>query len=319
MFKRIIVIFAVLFSTCITKDLFAQDPLFTQFYANPLYLNPALAGAANCPRINLNYRNQWPGIDGTTYATYSASYDQHVDAISGGIGILVTHDNAGQGTLSTTNAAGMYSFLLPVSRKFSLKFAIQGAWFQKKIDWSKLNFGDMIDASRGFVYNTLEEQKLSSKSGIDLSAGVLGYGEHVFVGFAAHHLTEPDEGLLGKAKLPMKITGHAGVNIPVGGKKSGVAVSPNILFQQQQDFQQLNLGLYVTKGPIVGGLWYRNRDAFIILIGVQQGIFKAGYSYDITSSKLTNATAGSHELSFSLLFECKPKVKKFKTVNCPSF
>ena len=59
MSKRIILILTVLFSTCLSENLFAQDPLFTQFYANPLYLNPALAGAARCPRINLNYRNQW--------------------------------------------------------------------------------------------------------------------------------------------------------------------------------------------------------------------------------------------------------------------
>lgn len=319
MSKRIIIVLTVLFSTCINENLFAQDPLFTQFYANPLYLNPALAGAANCPRISLNYRNQWPGIDGTTYATYSMSYDQHIEAISGGLGLLVTHDVAGQGTLATTNVSGMYSFLLPVSREFSLKFAVQGTWFQKSIDWSKLTWGDMIDASRGFVYPTSEEQKLASKSGIDISAGVLGYSKYIFVGFAAHHLTEPDEGLLGKAKLPMKITGHAGATVPIGDKKKEVSISPNVLFQLQQDFQQLNLGVYVTKGPIVAGLWYRNRDSFIVLLGIQQHFFKIGYSYDITSSKLTNATAGSHEFSFALQFDCKPKKKKFRTVNCPSF
>ena len=119
MLKRALVVLTIVFSTCVTNKSFAQDPIFTQFYANPLYLNPALAGASMCPRVNLNYRNEWPGIDGTTYATYSASYDQHIEALSGGLGLLITHDNAGQGTLSTTNVSGMYSFLLPVSRKFS--------------------------------------------------------------------------------------------------------------------------------------------------------------------------------------------------------
>ena len=37
----------------------AQDPEFTQFYANPLYLNPALTGVERCPRVILNYRNQY--------------------------------------------------------------------------------------------------------------------------------------------------------------------------------------------------------------------------------------------------------------------
>ena len=51
-------------------------------------------------------------------------------------------------------------------------------------------------------------------------------------------------------------------------------ISPNILYQRQQDFQQLNLGLYFVKNQIVGGVWYRNQDAFIVLIGIQTKNFK---------------------------------------------
>src|SRR5687768_15690747 len=76
-------------------NLHAQDPQFTQFYANPLYLNPAFAGSKRCPRIAINARLQWTGISGN-YRTYAASYDQHIDAISGGIGIRFMRDEAGQ-------------------------------------------------------------------------------------------------------------------------------------------------------------------------------------------------------------------------------
>src|SRR5437016_3907470 len=55
------------------SSLKAQDPHFTQFYANPLYLNPAFAGAAHCPRMNLSYRNQWPALQGQ-YITSCFSY-----------------------------------------------------------------------------------------------------------------------------------------------------------------------------------------------------------------------------------------------------
>ncbi len=318
MLKRITLIPSILFLFAYSGNLFAQDPEFTQFYANPLYLNPALAGTARCPRVNLNYRNQWPGISGT-YVTYSASYDQHIDAIGGGLGLLVTNDKAGQGTLTTTNVSGIYSYLLNVTREFSLKFGVQATYFQKSIDWSKLTFGDMIDPRRGFVYNTNEQQRLQNKSNVDFSAGILGYSKRYFFGFAAQHLTEPDEGLLGVSKLPMKLTGHAGAALPIGDKGTQTFISPNVLYQKQQNFQQLNLGMYVTRGSIVAGLWYRNQDSFIAVIGFQQHFFKVGYSYDVTISKLTNTTAGSHELSFSLQFECKPKKKKFRLVSCPSF
>jgi len=317
MMKRLVIALGLVLSVGL-GDLFAQDPEFTQFYANPLYLNPAFAGTARCPRICLNYRNQWPGITGT-FVTYSASYDQHIDGISGGVGFLFTNDRAGQATINTTNISGIYSYQLNITREFSMKVGLQATYAQKSVDWSKLNFGDMIDPRRGFVYNTTEVPNVTSRTNVDFSAGLLGYSRRYFFGFAVHHITEPDEGFLGQSKLPMKYTGHAGAVIPIGGRYGDSGISPNILYQKQGDFQQLNLGIYFNKGPLVGGAWYRNQDSFILLLGFQQDLFKFGYSYDVTVSKLTNATAGSHELSFQMQFECKPKKKKFRTVSCPSF
>ncbi len=300
-------------------QLFGQDPIFSQFYANPLYLNPAFAGTARCWRVNMNYRNQWPGISGT-YVTYSVSADRYFQDLSGGVGLLVTSDNAGQNTLTTTNVSGLYSYILRVSRTFNLNFGFQATYFQKSIDWNKLNFGDMIDARRGFVYDTQEKKQYDSRSNVDFSAGVLGYSDKYYVGVAVHHITQPEEGLLGNSKLPRKITAHAGITIPLGGDKTNETfISPNILFQQQQDFRQLNLGLYATKGPFVLGMWYRGQDAAILLVGLQRNQFKIGYSYDVTVSKLSNATYGSHEISISKVFECKPARKKFRMVSCPSF
>ena len=319
MVKRLLIALIAGFTMFFSDTAFAQDPEFTQFYANPLYLNPAFAGTARCPRICLNYRNEWPGISGT-FVTYSASYDQHIDAIFGGLGLIVMNDRAGQGTINTTNVSGIYSYQLNITREFSVKLAGEVTYMQKSVDWSKLNFGDMIDPRRGFVYTSAEVPGAPSKSNIDFSAGILGFSKRYFFGAAVNHLTQPDEGLMGPSILPMKFTGHAGAIIPLDGNRNPlVYISPYILYQKQQDFQQLNLGLYLVKGPIVVGLWYRNRDSFILLLGLQKDHFKIGYSYDVTVSKLTNTTAGSHEISFQLQFECKPKKKKFRTVSCPSF
>ena len=57
------------------KTTFGQDPIFTQFYANPMYLNPAFAGSRVCPRVALNYRNEWPNISGN-FVTTAADYGQ---------------------------------------------------------------------------------------------------------------------------------------------------------------------------------------------------------------------------------------------------
>ncbi|MES2691398.1 MAG: type IX secretion system membrane protein PorP/SprF, partial [Bacteroidota bacterium] len=65
--------------------LLAQDPHFSQFFANPVYSNPAFAGSTNHGRAVINARNQWSSIAGT-FTSISAAYDENYDIINGGIG-----------------------------------------------------------------------------------------------------------------------------------------------------------------------------------------------------------------------------------------
>jgi type IX secretion system PorP/SprF family membrane protein len=306
----------------------AQDPAFSQFYSNPLYLNPAFAGANNngCPTATLNYRDQWPGI-GRTYVTYSASYDQHVDALGGGLGIIVAQDKSGSGNLNTLHASLLYSYLLEVNREFTLKAGFEASYRTLNLDWSNLTFGDMIDPTYGFIYTTDEDivNNASNVSFPDFSAGLLGYTENMFFGFSAHHLTQPDQGFISVSNLPRKYTAHIGGNFQISRYRNNVTtISPNFLYQKQQEFQQFNYGVYINRGPIVGGLWTRNSvknfDSFILMFGLVQDAFKFGYSYDITVSNLRNSnTLGAHELSFTLFMPCKNRSKSFNTISCPQF
>ncbi|NCA21114.1 MAG: type IX secretion system membrane protein PorP/SprF, partial [Crocinitomicaceae bacterium] len=228
--KRFILSF-VLFGMC--QEAYSQDPTFTQFYANPIYLNPALAGASGCPRIAINYRNEWPQLTGN-YVTYSAAFDTYAKSISGGIGIIATHDQQGQGTIQTSTISGIYSYNLKVNRKFAIMFAGKAGYAQKFLDWSKLTFGDMIDARRGFIYQTGDVPRGNGRRGyFDASAGIIGYGRGFYFGFAANHLNRPDESMiLGTSRLPMRFTGHAGAEIKIGGRgryTSTTSIMPNII------------------------------------------------------------------------------------------
>jgi type IX secretion system PorP/SprF family membrane protein len=320
-FKSILA--SVLLVCAVSNDVSAQDPEFSQFYANQLYLNPAFAGTIRCPRVSMVHRNQWPGISGT-YVTSAVSYDQHIESISGGLGFLFTTDNAAN-TLKTSRFSAIYSYQIKINRKFSMRFGGEATFFQKTLDWNKLTFGDMVDPRRGFVYQTGDLPRGGNVSGVDFSAGVLGFSEVFFFGFSAHHLTTPNESvIIGDAPLPMKFTGHAGAVIPLAGGASkyttnDVSISPNIMFRQQGTFSQLNMGVYIKKGPLAAGVWYRNKDAFIVLVGLQTDHFKIGYSYDLTVSKLTTATGGAHEITMGINFKCKQKKRTFRTVSCPSF
>ena len=321
--KIIIAVSAFLF---IGNSAHAQDPAFTQFYANPLYLNPAFAGTNGCPRVNLNYRDQWPGIE-RAYVTTSASYDKHISAIGGGLGIMVAQDRAGAGNLNTTHIALQYSYRLKVNNKFAVKAGFEASYRMIQLDWTDLTFGDMINPQQGFIYETQEDiiNNPTTRSFPDFSAGILGFSENLFFGLAVHHLTVPNQGFISESKLPSKITVHAGGNISLNKYSANAfTISPNILYQGQSEFQQFNYGIYAKKGPIVGGLWARNSaenfDSFILMVGLIQEAFKFGYSYDITVSALGNDnTLGSHELSFTIFMPCTSKSKSYNTINCPQF
>lgn len=305
-------------------NLLSQDPTFTQFYSNPSYLNPALSGSSGCPRIALNYRNEWPQLTGN-YITYAAAYDSYFRNISGGVGLVAMHDMQGQGTIQTSMIGASYSYYLKVNRKFRLMFGTQAAYYQKFLDWSKLTFGDMIDPRRGFIYQTGDVPRGNGSRGFfDVSAGLVGFSKNFYFGAAAHHLNQPDESLiLGVSKLPVKLTGHLGANIKLGQRgrySSTTSLSPNIIYQYQNGFQQLNVGAYLKYENFTIGAWYRNKDAFILTLGLTTDKYRIGYSYDLTVSQLGNGVSGgSHEVSLGINLKCKKPVRDFRRLSCPSF
>lgn len=297
---------------------FGQDVSFSQFYANRLYLNPAFAGTANCPRFAMNYRNQWPGID-NSFITYAASYDKMTPKLNGGIGFQLLSDRAGEGVLNTFQANFMYSYQFSVNRDFSVRAGFQASFIQKSIDVSSLRFGDMIDPRRGFVYQS-QEQILDDKVTYpDFSFGMIGFSHKLYFGAAIHHLTAPDEGFTQLSVLPRKLTAHFGGLFDFGIRNDDMKWSPNVIYQVQEQFMELNVGMYISKGPIELGLWHRLNDSYIAMIGIQKKHLKIGYSYDMTSSLLSDKTNGSHEISYAYVFPCKPKKIRFQTISCPSF
>ncbi len=304
--------------------IYAQDPTFTQFYANPLYLNPAFAGSNKCPRISMNYRNEWPNLSGN-YVTYSASYDKYIKNIKGGLGLLATYDQQGRGTINTSMLGLIYSYHLKVNRKFTLLFGARAAYYQKSLDVSKLTFGDMIDPRKGFVLNTGDVLQNASRQFFNASLGVLGFSKNFYAGLALFHLNEPNESMITNGTSPqkMRITAHAGAIITLVKGARGVkstSLMPNIIFQYQQGFMEMNIGTYVKHGNLTFGAWFRNRDAFILSLGIQTKSFRVGYSYDITVSKLNNGTSyGSHEVSMGFNLSCGEKPMAFRSLSCPSF
>lgn len=332
MTKKIMLVL-VLFGAAL-QSVQAQDINFSQFYANPLYLNPAFAGAKVAPRVSLVYRCQWPDLV-NAYSTVAASYDQYVNPLHGGLGLYLMTDRQGDhNALSTSTIGAMYAFNFRIYEEIRMSAAFQAGIINTSLNWDEnnLRLPDMIDPITGYVFNT--QASMPDNTSItreDVSAGLLVYSTAWYAGFAAQHLTQPSLGFYGEYRLGTKFTAHAGGLINLAGEARRTSslglgtpvISPNIVYQLQEGFSCFNYGVYLDWLPFTVGMWYRhsleNSDAFIFQLGVQYDYLKIGYSYDVTVSKLSNNTGGAHEITLGFMLPT-PNIKhKMKAVRCPSF
>ncbi len=327
MLRQFTILFGIILGIGGGSYINAQDQIYSQFYAAPLQVNPAFAGNTYAPFISINYRNQWSSIP-QAYRSYTLSYDQFFEDLNSGFGLMVSSDDAGLGLWKTNRITGTFAYRVQVNRDFSMKLGVEAGAIQTRIAWDKFIFPDQIDQidgpinSSGIPFDSGEVAPDNlNRTVLDISAGILAYGPKFYGGLSLKHINTPNDNYLDintnlNAGWPMRMTVHGGMQITLqeGNKRnSKTFISPNVLYIQQRDFAQLNVGAYASIGPVFAGLWYRqaftNSDAAIVLVGVQRGVFKFGYSYDYTVSSLENTqSGGSHEVSISLNFETGRRV-----------
>jgi len=312
----------------------AQDIEFSQFYAAPLHLNPAMIGFTSEPRLVLNYRHQYPSFS-NAYITLGASYDQHFDATNSSIGISILGDRAGGGLYSTYVVSGLYAYQLELNENLQLKAGAQVSYLQQSLNWTELVFADMINPLTGEadIPSTQLAPDRTALYKLDFSLGVAAYTDKFYIGAAFKHVTNPElsfynENTDADNTLKMRITFHAGRVFYFSGEdvfgRSRFYINPNIAFSNQGKFNQLNANLQFGKGVIFGGLGIKhvisNMDAFTTLIGVRSGAFRIGYSYDFNLASLAT-NAGAHEVSLTLDFGktryAEQQRRRHSSAKCP--
>ncbi|MDD4847271.1 MAG: PorP/SprF family type IX secretion system membrane protein [Bacteroidales bacterium] len=292
-------LFIIVLFVLSTIESFGQDPIFSQYYANPLYLNPALAGSTLSPRAIVNYRNQWPSL-AANFVTYNVSYEHYVNDINSTFALLANNDRTAGGAFNATSISLIYTYNLQASRDLFVNLSVQGSVSNRSLHWEDLYFEDAIHPVYGLNYYSSSEIP-PDKTSIwfpDFSFGaVVGYKDLLYGGIAIHHLAQPKDGLYNRddSKVYRKYTAHLGANFNLSGKQSSwnskrsSILSPALLYQQQLNFKTLSAGLYYTYNPIMVGAWYRcniaNPDAVVLMVGLNFNGFQVGYSYDITLSK----------------------------------
>jgi type IX secretion system PorP/SprF family membrane protein len=318
--------------------LMAQDPQFTQFYATPLFLNPAFTGLTYEHRFTANYRNQWPGIK-TAFTTYMASYDYNVSSVKSGIGVYVLQDKAGSSNLVSTVSTFNYAYSAKINKYSEFRSGLSIGMGRKKLDYTGLIFNDQLitGAAPG---NSQDARNVQSINYADIGAGVLYNSTNYWCGLAAKHLNQPNTSMTGNVEpLPAYYSLHGGYRFIMSALGSGRTkleefISASVNIRAQQKYSQLDIGAYYFKQLFNVGLWYRGlplkkykpgyptRESVAVWVGVEvpDKNFRVGYSYDVTISRLgLNSSYGAHEIS--MVYEIAKKRKRTKRVlvSCPKF
>ena len=312
----------------------AQDAQFTQFYAAPMYLNPAFTGVTYEHRFVANYRNQWPGVK-KAYQTYMASYDYNMSDINSGLGITVMQDRAGTAGLTHSQFGLNYAYHFKVSKLAEVRLGANLNYNMKRIDFGRLKFNDQITTGSSVSTDAANYEQLNF---MDFAAGALLNSTEYWLGFSAKHLTQPNSSLIGdRVPLPLSLSLHGGYRFILEQKsKNDIKryISPAFNYRHEQKYDQLDIGVYYYHLPLSVGLWYRglplktyaptygSRESIAILLGFEITDYnlRVGYSYDLTISKLGIANSlGAHEIS--LVYEIAKKKKKTRRVlvSCPKF
>lgn len=339
----ILFVFAALLSTTATR---AQDPGFSQFFASPLTLNPALTGKFNgVLRVAGNYRNQWPAID-NAFITSTISLDAPIltnklpDNDTWGIGFLAMNDKTANGILNSNyfSFSTAYHKALDVDGYHSIGVGFQGTYANQTLDGTKLTFEDGLQLDGTFLRSPTEaiNSEFVSVHYFDADLGILynattDGNNNFYLGASAYHLNRPKASFLGvdTISVPTRITLHGGGFFPISGTASTIYVSG--LASQQAGARQFVLGgawsiaeTADETNPVnfYVGAWARltnnTTDALIPYVGLDYNSFSLGVTYDVNISPLQSASESRGGIEISLIYIKKPSNGKHG-IPCPRF
>ena len=299
----------------------AQDFQFSQFYAAPLYLNPALTGISQETRMGSVYRKQWPGLD-YQFTAFSAYVDHYSFDHKSGVGLSVSSFSEEFLKLNTTDISGFYAYNLQLSERVAFQLGTQISYIQKRGTLENLLFGDQIDVfNQALLPNSADAVGgLEPFSYFSVGLGGVFTWDKLWIGISGHHFNRPSLAFYlrdGQTQHWPKYSLQAGYTIPLDDPEfweEGLGKFVHLManYKRQGPFQFLDAGLQVLLNQLVVGGGLRTlpiqsdlpkRESVIGLVGLNLSAGLAvGYSYDYPISDVGSQTLGSHELSLRYQF-----------------
>jgi type IX secretion system PorP/SprF family membrane protein len=267
----------------------AQDGIYSQFYAAPVSVNPALMGVYDGQmRFNANYRQQWSGgtFSEVPINQIHASFDYRTriadgDYLSFGINALEDQTGADSKLKSTRGNFGMsYMKQLGGGRyRTSDQYLVAGVQVgagQNRVGTDGLWFDRQYDSANIAIDYNLASGEVAPNSNtfFDVNAGLLWYAvmdknKSVYVGGSIHHITQPKISFFdNKAEnLKRRYTIHAGGEFPTNDQLSimpaimATVQNPSVNVQFGTNFRYSNHDW--DEVAIRVGAWYRLVNKYV--------------------------------------------------------
>ncbi len=254
-----------------------------------------------------------------------------------GAGAFILRDVAGSGNLTSTKVYGSLAYHQQLNAGSLISAGFNVGWSNKQINVTNLKFPDQYDGK--FFDNKLPTSVTLDNTNISYLDVQLGMNYAYFpdertyinAGYSAHHVNRPRESFFNAApdsidnRIAVRHIGFLNGSFLLN---SQWIVNPNIYYTRQANSFELVAGLnahYNLSGDgenqLIGGLYYRYKDAIIPMIGLQYKDITATFTYDVTMSTLKTYNNGRGAFEFSLI-----KQGLFDSYNgdrrqsmCPSF
>ena len=315
MLKRIFYTFLITI-TAITAHA-QQDPQFSQYMFNNLFLSPAYAGVDGVTQLTGFHRSQWLGYqssfgDGGAPTTQMISFNTPIYKLRSGFGVYALNDQLGPQNNQELQLSYAYHLGIKESK---LSFGIKlGAFSQT------LNF-DMYRAIHPDDPLLVGKNGKDSQVRPDLGVGVFYRSEKYYIGVGANHLlkSEFDFGVSQRGALENHINFTAGYFYEVN---FDLKLNPTILVKTDLKQYQFDFGVIATlKDQMWGGLSFKQSEAAILMLGYsffKDKSLKFGYSLDYVIKDQPAKEATSHELMLSYQLPVNPGSGK-KVVRTPRY
>lgn len=319
MCKQIVLLF---FLFAISFASIAQDPLFSQYYVNGIYINPAMNAAKGNSRASMQYRNQRAG-ENYRYSTYNAALELPFSESNSSLGFMAVNDQTRNNLLNHSAFSLVYAYKFQINHRWLMQTAIQAGIGQNRLS-NDLIFEDQLSLEGATAHRSAENFSDENMIYPDFSSGFTILSKKYYFGAAIHHLNRPNLAFRDsyERNLERKYTFHGGAKF---SKKTPGRMktyySPNFIVQIQGESSTVSLGNYFYHNGLTAGLWYRWNDALIAGFGYEFNPFRVSYSADFSVGRYPSA-ALSHEISLAIRLQSKSnKLKHFNDglVYCPTF